>query len=214
MPINGKPMIEQLIDRLAPCKDLNSIVVATGASQNDDAIAQFCKRKGVFCFRGDDQDVLQRLHGAAQGSDRSVVLMGDSPLVNAKLVSDVLKLPEDHYCSSFTATIQVAAPQEERGFPVGIWAQALPTSWLDKAVREANQDYHRLHATTYFFTQPQYFPAKLLLADAEWVDARGLDYFLAVNTLEEFERIRLIFESLGDDCSIEEAVSFTKRIEN
>jgi spore coat polysaccharide biosynthesis protein SpsF len=64
--VNGESLLAYELSRLAACKTIDTIVVATSTEHEDDAIEALCKELGVACFRGSLADVLDRYHRCAQ----------------------------------------------------------------------------------------------------------------------------------------------------
>ncbi len=62
----GKPMLLHLLERLVNSRLLNQVVVATSDKPADEQIANFCSWNNVCCFRGSEEDVLQRYYEAAR----------------------------------------------------------------------------------------------------------------------------------------------------
>ena len=60
-PILDRPMLELLIERLKQAAYVDQIVVATTESDTDDPIEALTKRLNVGCFRGSEDDVLNRV---------------------------------------------------------------------------------------------------------------------------------------------------------
>ena len=74
LPILGQPALQLLVERLHRAKGLDGIVIATTTHPADAVIERLAAKLGVGCFRGSEQDVLERvlLSGAkrAGGRDR------------------------------------------------------------------------------------------------------------------------------------------------
>src|SRR4030042_3062455 len=85
MDIVGKPMLWHIVNRLSYCNLINKIIVATCVSQKDDAIEDFCKRNNIVCYRGSQDDVLDRYYQAAKTykPDAVVRITADCPLIEA-----------------------------------------------------------------------------------------------------------------------------------
>ncbi len=82
--IAGRTAIGHLIDRLRRARRVDEIVICTSVHPLDDALAETAVAEGVACFRGDEDDVLLRLHEAAQRHGAGYVLnvTADCPLVD------------------------------------------------------------------------------------------------------------------------------------
>src|SRR5580692_2175930 len=64
----GRPMLWHVVNRVGKARSLDKVVVATTDGAVDDPIAQFCEREGIVCFRGSEQDVLDRFYRAAEAN--------------------------------------------------------------------------------------------------------------------------------------------------
>ena len=65
MKVDGIPMLAYQLRRLARSKKIGRIVVATSDQVSDDAVEKFCKQAEVDCFRGSENDVLDRFSRTA-----------------------------------------------------------------------------------------------------------------------------------------------------
>ena len=65
-PIDGKPLLWHVVDRLLYARRIDKIIVATTVSPKDDAIENWCRESGVACFRGSEEDVLNRYYSASK----------------------------------------------------------------------------------------------------------------------------------------------------
>ena len=94
LPILGKPMLELLIERLKRATLINQIVVATTQNLTDYAIEQLAQRMGVECFRGSEDDVLDRVLHAAHTYEADVIVevTGDCPLIDPLIIDKVIKV--------------------------------------------------------------------------------------------------------------------------
>lgn len=63
--IEGISMIEHLIDRLKKSKKIKKIILCTSTNKQDDQLESICKRKKIICFRGSEDDVIERLYFAS-----------------------------------------------------------------------------------------------------------------------------------------------------
>ena len=97
MPLGNRPLLGFLIDRLRLCKTIDDIVVATSVEPENDVIEGFCSDEGVPCFRGSEQDVLQRTLGALEKTSAAigVEVFGDCPQIDPRIVDDAVeKIPQ------------------------------------------------------------------------------------------------------------------------
>ena len=86
--VAGRPILWWQIYRLSQSLLLDEIIVATSTNPADDIIAEFCAEQNVKCFRGPEEDVLERVCGLIRkyAVDLHVETFGDSPLVDAEIL--------------------------------------------------------------------------------------------------------------------------------
>ncbi len=86
--IAGTPAIVHVLDRLKQAKALSEIVVCTSINRQDDPLQEIARQEGVGCFRGSEEDVLDRLLQAAAQfkADYALNVTADCPLVDAEYV--------------------------------------------------------------------------------------------------------------------------------
>src|SRR3989344_309633 len=89
----GKPMLQLLVERIKLSRLADEIVIATTVKQDSDIIEEFCKKHNVKYYRGSEDDVLDRVLQTAKKYKVDVIveLTADSPLVDAKLIDDIVE---------------------------------------------------------------------------------------------------------------------------
>ena len=90
--LEGKTVLQWQIERLRRCRLIDDIVIATTTSQVDDEIENFCKEQHVECFRGSENDVLQRITDliTEYQAEIHVECFGDSPLIDPQIVDEYI----------------------------------------------------------------------------------------------------------------------------
>jgi len=83
-PISGRAALAHLVDRAKRVRSASVVVVCTSTNPEDDRLEALARAEGIECFRGHDDDVLQRLHDAARafGLDYILNITADCPLVD------------------------------------------------------------------------------------------------------------------------------------
>lgn len=76
----NKCILQLLLDKLRQVDGTN-IVIATSKAPQNDAIEHLAKQENVLCFRGEENDVLQRFIDAAHAFDaeRLIRICSDNP---------------------------------------------------------------------------------------------------------------------------------------
>lgn len=193
LPINGKPVLDIMIDRVRISRKLDKIIVATTENESDDVIVDLCKAKNVEYYRGSEDDVLGRFFEAAEKFSVDVIvrLTSDTPLIDACTIDDVIALYEkadSDFVSNFFPF--------PRTFPDGYNVEVLSYKTLEKAHNEARKPSDREHVTTYITMQPEKFTIKRLDYTRDVSKYRlNLDYE------EDYHLIKAVFENFSKDMS-------------
>lgn len=187
-PAVGKPMLELLIERLRRARRIDQIVVATTENPADDAIEQLARRLGVGCFRGSEEDVLDRVLQAAQSvaADILVETTGDCPLMDPEVV--------DHLVGIYLANkYDYVANVLKRTYPAGLDIQVFATAVLAKVASLTEDPADREHVSLYIYEHPERFKlhnVESALPEKYW------DLRLTLDTPEDYALIAAIYDAL------------------
>lgn len=190
--IGNMTMLAHVVQRVQRAKSLSQVLVATTILQADDAIVVECERLGISVFRGEEQDVLDRYHQAAQLHKADVVvrITSDCPLVDPGVVDQVIN-------SFLDARPDYASNTLERTYPRGLDTEVMTMTALDRAWREAQEPYQRVHVTPYFYQNPNRFRLLSITAEADYSRYRW-----TVDTPEDLAFVRMVYTRLGNDDAI------------
>ena len=152
MDISGHPMLWHVVNRARQIEALDEIVVATSDNASDDSIVAFCKQERIPCFRGDEDDVLDRYYQAAKwiGADVIVRITPDCPLIDPDVVDDVVKCYVD-------GDYDYVSNTDPPTFPDGLDTEVFSFEALERAWREAKLQSEREHVTPYIRKHPELF---------------------------------------------------------
>jgi len=98
--LNGKTVIERLIDRAKEIKDISEIILCTSTNPQDKPLVDVAQENNIYYFNGDENDVLIRLLDAAKFFDLEYFLgtTADNPLITihySNLIVD--EIERNHY---------------------------------------------------------------------------------------------------------------------
>lgn len=159
--IQGKTLLAYMLARVRQAKTLSLIVVATTNRPEDGAIANIAKENGVGCFRGSENDVLDRYYRAAlrYGADTIVRLTGDCPFMDPALVDRVVAF----YLRN-KKKADYASNVHPPTFPDGMDVEVFSFVALERAWKEATLASEREHVTPFFYNHRELFRLKNLRA--------------------------------------------------
>jgi spore coat polysaccharide biosynthesis protein SpsF len=175
-PLAGKPALWHLLDRLRRCRHVATIVIATTVHPRDDVVESLCRDMNVACFRGSEEDVLDRYYRAAVqfGADPVLRITADCPVIDPVVVDDVVS-------GYFSDRYDVYGLGGE--FPDGLDCVLYSRHALETAWREASLPEEREHVQPYMDKHPEIFRRGLLkrfhgLAHHRWTLDDESDYQL------------------------------------
>jgi len=189
MKIQGKSILEHIIDFLKYSELTDRIIVATTISPQDDKISELLHKIGIDCYRGSATDVVERFYECAKffKGDLIVRLTADDPLVDPLLVDEVIRVCKESGCD-------YASNMLHRTFPYGYSSgEALTFSILKKLHETENDPLGREHVTRHILQHPDLYNVKNVLAPP------GLErphWRLTVDYMEDFQLMSEIFSRL------------------
>lgn len=190
-PLCGRPVLAHVLARVRLCRRLDDIWVATSNHPADDAIANACQHWQVPCFRGSEEDVLDRFYGAARAAEAETVvrITADCPLFDGWLLDDMLRV----FTETNTPVIKVDYLSNvlERRYPRGLDAEIFTFTALAQAHREARQPGEREHVTVYIYGHPEIFRLHSYKGPEDWSRYRW-----TLDTPEDWTLIKAIYQNL------------------
>lgn len=150
----GRSLLAFLVERLRRAKFLDDIVIATTTEKADDVIALWCEQEQIKCFRGSENDVLQRYLEAARlhRADAVVRVTGDCPLIDPAIVDQVV-----HYYQKHFPQYDYVSNTITRSYPRGLDVEVFSMKALEKAAQVADRPAYREHVTLYMYEHPAEF---------------------------------------------------------
>ena len=187
-PIAGTPMIEVLLARLSRAKEVNVIMVATSVDPRNQTLADHVTALGYKCYRGSENDVLDRYLQAAksEGADIVVRITGDCPLVDPALVDNVISLFKTSCVDYFSNT----SPPT---FPDGLDIEVFTLAALEKAAQQSNNAFDHEHVTPFLRESEQFKKAGLQYGE----DLSGLRW--TVDEPADYDVVKKIFAHFAPD---------------
>jgi len=190
--VGSQPMLSRVVARASRASLVDEVMVATTTDPSDEPIAEYCKTKGVACFRGDLYDVLDRYYQAARISGASVVvrLTADCPFIDPEEIDRTIT----HFhltCADFTANR--LPPPFRRTTAVGMDTEVVSFAALERAWHEAVEPFEREHVMPYLYDTPGRF--KISVADWE----KDLSFLrFTVDTPADLEVANQVYAEFND----------------
>ena len=143
--VAGKPMIGHIVERVKRARGVETIVLATTRRPEDAPLLALARDYGIAGFAGSDEDVLDRVHRAAEahGADAVVHIGGDCPFVDPLIVERALAIFLGERADYATNILLQTYPS---GMDVNVFSREA----LARARQEAFLPTDRHHLCAYF----------------------------------------------------------------
>jgi len=150
--VAGRPLLQWVVERAKRASLIDQVVVATTDRPTDDALIELCSKINVPCFRGSENDVLDRFYQAARtfGAEVVVRITADCPVLDSEVIDKVVRYfldgDYDYVSNGF-----------ERTYPDGLDTEVFRFDALERAWREADMKSEREHVTLRIWQHPEWF---------------------------------------------------------
>lgn len=188
LPILGRPNLALMVERLRRVRSVDDVVIATTAHSSCDPIEDLARALRVVCFRGSEEDVLDRVLRAGEVAEADLIVetTGDCPLIDPPTVALVIdRFLEGgvDYCSNILV----------RTYPRGMDTQVFPLTVLREVARLTDDPVDREHVSYYIYQHPERFRLRNVESG---LPSSAADLRLTVDTADDFRLVKTIFEEL------------------
>ena len=204
MKIGNHVMLKYMIDRVSKSKLIDKIVVATSLNKLDDEIEIFCLSNNINCFRGSEDDVLDRYYMAAKKYNSTIIvrLTADCPLIDPVIIDETIKL----FLNKKVDYASNAVPPDEKKYPDGSDVEVFGFNNLELSWNRVKNMKDREHVTFYFWKYNNGFSLALLDNTHDWGN-----YRITVDYIEDFNLVSHIISYLDNNKlngSLKEIIDF------
>lgn len=196
---DGKSIFELMLDKFGAIEGTGCIV-ATSASPANDELEEICARKGVKCFRGSEDDVLQRFIDAAEayGADRIIRVCSDNPFLNIPSVRELIAAASSGDWDYISFDVG-GVPSIRTHY--GFWTEYVTLAALKKVKSLTSEQLYHEHVTNYIYSHPDAFRIKWLGVPPVVLENGGVR--LTIDTAQDFENARAVYAATEDRDSFE-----------
>lgn len=188
LEICGKPTLELIIERLKRSKFIDEIAIATTVNRDCDAIEDLARKLNVGCYRGSEDDVLDRVLKTARAykADIIVEITGDETLIDTVIVDQVI----DYYLKN---NFDYVSNVIDRRYPRGLDTQVFAVSVLEEVSKLTNDTADRENVSLYIYEHPEKYKLGSVKAPEEM---NHPDWRWTLDTKEDFEFLKTVYEAL------------------
>lgn len=205
LKIGSKTLLQIHLERILKSKKISKLKVATTLEQESAEIIKVASLLNLECYQGSLNDVLDRFYQTVnnENPDYVVRLTADCPLIDAKVIDDVIDLcvaQNLDYCSNtLTPT-----------FPDGVDVEVFRWQALADAWKNATLSSEREHVTPYIWRNSSaknksLFKSKNYYSIADFSNVR-----LTVDEPADFKLVTTLINQIGDDKPWQDYVTILK----
>lgn len=198
LPALGQPLLFHLVNRLKSVSQIDQIILATTTNEEDNELELFAADMGVYCYRGSEKDVMNRVICATEsiGADVLVEITADCPIIDPQIVGQAVSTFRSNKVDYLGNTVV-------RSYPDGMDVQVLSLNALKRSASMTRNPVDREHVTLHIRNNPDLFSHLNLVSPPElfWPDL-GLtldeeaDYELLTRIIQYFGPDQVLFSCL------------------
>ena len=188
-----KSILDIILDKLHQASDAK-VIVATSTSKVNDALVEHLERNGEQCFRGSENDVLDRFVKAAEEFhvDGIVRICSDNPFIDPEGIKTLIEKAQ-HSEADYIGFKINGLPSIKTHF--GFWGEFVTLEALKKVATTTNDLPAHEHVTIHIYTHPEAYRC-------EWIDCPAFiqgrdDIRLTVDTQEDFDNAQRVYADLA-----------------
>lgn len=139
-----KPILQHVIERCSRASRVDKVIVATTIAKNDDKIENLCRSLNIYCFRGSEDDVLDRYYQAAipYHPVNVIRVTSDCPIIDHRIIDKIIEI---HVNGQYDYTSNTL----EETYPDGLDTEVFTMKALEEAWTKADLASEREHVTPY-----------------------------------------------------------------
>ncbi len=194
---NGKTLLGQILFRLKKKSNNALIVIATSTFEQDNIIEDFCRENSVECFRGSEQNVLERYFMCAQKYqfDNIVRMTADNPFPDIEELDNLIDFHEKNGYDFSECLTQL---------PIGVGMEIFTYACLEDDMKNSSQSHHFEHVDEYVLENKRKYKYGIMPVSKEKCYPH---ISLTVDTLDDYKKACFILKQAnGEYVTTEEAV--------
>ncbi|MBI2045172.1 glycosyltransferase family protein [Candidatus Pacearchaeota archaeon] len=154
MKIEGKTILDHLIERVKKSKYIERIIIATTTKKIDDRVVEFSRKNSFDYYRGSESDVLDRFYQTAKkfNVDTIVRVTPDNPMIDPKVMDFVIKKFLEYKYLDYASNVYPT-----QTFPNGLDTEVFSFKALKYLWGKTKDRVDREHVTFYIKNHPTEF---------------------------------------------------------
>ena len=189
LDLNGKSVLYHVYNRCKQAAMVDKVIILTSHHPANDVLVDFCELNGIECFRGSENDVLDRYYEGSKAypSDIIVRVTSDCPLIEPKLI--------DYWVENMIKDKVEFIKDEEKLFE-GFGVDVFTRTALERMKKCATKTRQTEHVVGYFFDYPGEFKFKSYPLPQELTYLYS-KHRLTLDTSSDYELIKLLYDKFN-----------------
>ena len=160
--IGDKPMLLHVVNQTMSSKFIDDVIIVTTTLQQDKKIEKFCEKNNLKCFRGSNNDLLDRYYKCAKkfSCNPIIRISSDCPFIDPRVIDQViskfLKNSFDYVANNLEKS-KNNWKNSICNFPQGMVIEISTFDALEKAWLKAKKPSEREHVFPYIQFHPKLF---------------------------------------------------------
>ncbi|QCK15922.1 cytidylyltransferase domain-containing protein [Mangrovivirga cuniculi] len=187
MDLNGKSVVEHVINRAKQIKNIDKAVLCTSTNSQDSILTDICLDNNIHYFLGSEEDVLGRMYNAARfyGLDYIVSITGENPLFSIENANLVVNEFKNNLNTDFIYT---------EGLPIGCSVYGLNVKALE-LICEIKEEVDT-EIWGYLINRPEVFNVKCIDQTLKNIES---NFRLTIDYQEDFILMNEIFKNFSSN---------------
>ncbi len=205
LEVCNKTFLAHMIDRIKHSKTLDEIVIATTKNKTDDIIEEFCKESNIFCYRGSENDLLDRYKMAADAVSANTIvrLTSDTPLMDPAIIDKIVRIYQNNDYDLVSNNFPLPIT-----YPNGMNVEVFSHEILNEININAKKHSDREHVTFFIWMHPDKYKIHKVDYEKDVSQYRfNLDYY------EDYIFLKSVFEgmyNLNPNFTMEDVIDWLK----
>lgn len=191
-PLGDTVELDYVVSRCRQVQGVDDVIVATSVLSQDDEVEVWCRKQGVTCYRGSEDDVLDRYYSCARTyrPDYVIRVTADCPFIDYQLGSEMVETMKCSPCDIMML---------EGVLPRGLAMEIVSFAALEYMHTHGNEERHREHVTYYAYEYPERFRTVTLTVPNE---IRHPQLRITLDTKEDYAMLTAVAEEFKGDMLV------------
>lgn len=190
----GKSILALLIDKLKQFEGTR-ILLATSLDSVNDPLEEITKDYEIDCFRGSENNVLQRFIDAAEKFNASKIIRicSDNPFLDVNSINQLIDFATNNPQYDYVSFNVNGIPSIKTHY--GFWTEYVTLDALKKVESLTTEPLYHEHVTNYIYSHPESFNFYLLNTPSILLSHNKVR--LTIDTESDFKNAQAIYDDLS-----------------